>query len=211
MTRHDWVLSKIKPSDTVLHVGAAGNDWELDMRWSETIPLHHKIWQKAKKTIAVDISHKGISELRERGYEAYEWDVEFSVGLIPWSPIEFDVIVVGEVIEHLTNFGDAIDNLNGFLSDDGKMVFTTPNMLGFWSFVTYGILGKHETHEEHVCGFKSDFINNLAERHGLDVDEITYADADDLGKRRFKWLKQIPERLWPHTKPILCFALSPLS
>lgn len=51
MTRHEWVLSKIKPTDTVLHVGASGNDWELEMRWNDTVPLHTKIVDRAEKMV----------------------------------------------------------------------------------------------------------------------------------------------------------------
>lgn len=209
-TRHEYVLGRISPGDKVLHIGASGNEWELDQRWDNgDAPLHKKICDKAgiANVVAIDISEQGVELLKKRGYIAHVADVESWSMSSPVGYGKYDVVVAGEVIEHLTYVGDFLEQIKRDISEGAKIVITTPNMLGVWSYWTYGIRGKRESHEEHVSGFKSDFVENIAQRHGYKVTDISFTASDDLGKRRLWWLKEIPERLCPRLQPILCWTM----
>lgn len=64
----------------------------------------------------------------------------------------FEVIVFGDVIEHLDNFGIALCNLKALLAPGGVIVISTANAFTFGGFVK--MLFRYEvTHDEHTCCF----------------------------------------------------------
>jgi methionine biosynthesis protein MetW len=77
----------------------------------------------------VDISQYAVRMAREVGVDAYEVDVSFQA--MPFQDGYFDIIYMGDVIEHLTNPDYAIKEINRVLERNGFLVLSTPN-LGYW-------------------------------------------------------------------------------
>ncbi len=110
--------------------------------------LFRHICQINPDTVGVDIDEDGVDILRQQGYNVRTADVTtMDLG----EP--FEVIVAGELIEHLVNPGVFLRNAARHLTADGTLVITTPNP--FYAGQTWKIWrhGKPQVHEDHVCWF----------------------------------------------------------
>ena len=95
----------------------------------------------------------------------------------------FDVIIGGEVIEHLSNPGSFLDGIKRFLRPDSKLVITTVNAYCAMRFAIYGLRGKRghnePVHPDHVSYYSYRTLTLLLKRHQLRLDEFYFYD---LGK-----------------------------
>jgi 2-polyprenyl-3-methyl-5-hydroxy-6-metoxy-1,4-benzoquinol methylase len=75
---------------------------------------------------------------------------------LPFEPGSFDVVLCGDLIEHLRDPGAALARLRPFLRASGRLVLTTPNvanwsirlslLAGRWRYTDRGILDRTHTH-----------------------------------------------------------------
>ncbi len=79
------------------------------------------------KTYGIEISEKALEVAKAHldGYiccdiENYEWEKSFDV--------EFDTLIFADVLEHLRNPAKAIRRALSLLKDDGKIIFSVPNI-----------------------------------------------------------------------------------
>jgi SAM-dependent methyltransferase len=84
--------------------------------------LHGALCKVARRCLGVDVLEKELAILRQRGYLVQCLDLTKEV-----LSEQFDLIVVGEVIEHLDAPGLFLRNLARMLKPDGRCVLTTPN------------------------------------------------------------------------------------
>ena len=78
------------------------------------------------ETFGVDISRSAIKIAKEAGISAYELDV--SSERLPFQDEYFDIIYMGDVIEHLTNPDFAINEVARAIKTNGFLVLSTPNL-----------------------------------------------------------------------------------
>ena len=75
-----------------------------------------------------------------------------------------EVVVAGEVIEHLDDPGAFLDGLHELCGDDGVLVLTTPNPSGLLN--TFASLANYEiNHPDHVVMFTWRTLTTLLRRH----------------------------------------------
>jgi len=90
---------------------------ELGEKW-----LHRNIKDIATSTVGFDILADDAADLNRLGYEievgdAQDFDLKRT----------FDVVVAGDLIEHLSNVGGFLESVKKHLANDSVFVFTTPN------------------------------------------------------------------------------------
>jgi 2-polyprenyl-3-methyl-5-hydroxy-6-metoxy-1,4-benzoquinol methylase len=83
-------------------------------------------FRKHCETFGVDISQNAIIRAKEAGINAYEVDV--SSQKLPFRDRYFDIIYMGDVIEHLINPDYAIKEVIRALRLNGFLVLSTPNL-----------------------------------------------------------------------------------
>jgi ubiquinone/menaquinone biosynthesis C-methylase UbiE len=83
-------------------------------------------FKKHCETFGVDISRGAIKIAKEAGINAYELDV--SSERLPFQDEYFDIIYMGDVIEHLTNPDFAIKEVARVLKVNSFLVLSTPNL-----------------------------------------------------------------------------------
>ena len=155
---------------TVLDLGCIMHD-EFEWRLKKGEYLHEKIVKIAKKVVGIDYLEQYIPMLKEKGYDIRYGDVEHleAVELNE----TFDVIVAGELIEHLSNPGLFLEGVKRFMHDQSILILTTPNP---FHYVRRNLLLKGEEKEwlnkEHSCWFSFQTLKQLLERHGY--DEVKY-------------------------------------
>ncbi len=80
--------------------------------------------------VGVDIASPSVELTRSAGFEAHVADVSKT---LPFSDGEFDVVVFGEVIEHLVDPDAALVEISRVLKPDGTLVLTTPNLASWFN------------------------------------------------------------------------------
>jgi 2-polyprenyl-3-methyl-5-hydroxy-6-metoxy-1,4-benzoquinol methylase len=82
-----------------------------------------------------------------------------------------DLVIAGEVIEHVDDPGSFLDAMGALLAPDGVIILTTPNASGLLSAV--GVLGGYEiNHPDHVNRFTWLTLTNLLQRRGYEPTEV---------------------------------------
>lgn len=108
----------------------------------------------------------------------------------------FEVIVAGDVIEHMSNPGRFLDNCRRHLEPGGSLVITTPNAK--WPTVFLRPNPTHALwHDRHT-------LRHLLERHGYRVTELrTYCGNKphySLPKRLLAWRQSLLAIATPSTR-----------
>ena len=120
----------------------------------------------AKYIIGVDIWGEEIKKRQAMGVNMVCANVEnMELGRC------FDVVIAGDLIEHLANPGLFLENANKHLRKGGMLYICTPNP---WSFnnVVRSILGvKINVHPEHCSWYDFNTLNEILSRYGFSVKE----------------------------------------
>jgi 2-polyprenyl-3-methyl-5-hydroxy-6-metoxy-1,4-benzoquinol methylase len=100
---------------------------DLDQEMIEWLAKHHKI---------CNIKHGNIEELADYPNES------------------FDIVLAGEIFEHLSNPGKALECLRGIMNPGTQLIITVPNTYSFKGFCRATL--KHELiHPDHTLHHKS--------------------------------------------------------
>jgi cyclopropane fatty-acyl-phospholipid synthase-like methyltransferase len=142
--------------------------------------LHRRISAVAAACRGVDVLADGVESLQRDGYDATTADVtapnfEARVGG------GWELIVAGEVIEHLTEPCAMLDNARRVLAPDGQLVLTSPNPHSLR--LTYESLrGRIVENVDHVTYLFPSGVAELADRTGFMLKSWRGARSD-LGPR----------------------------
>lgn len=174
----DWIVPKTK-GKKVLDLGCVRHNIE-ETRKSEW--LHGLIVGVASDVLGVDYLVDEVKALQNSGYKVACANVE-TMDL----PGKYEVVVAGDLIEHLNNFGLFLERVKHHLADDGIFVLTTPNPVNLMRFVRVLASGKPGANPEHTCWFTEKVLLQLADRYDLTAREIVYIDDSAQYYRRLKW------------------------
>jgi SAM-dependent methyltransferase len=152
----------------VLDLGCIRHNAEFavkDPNW-----LHGKIKAVAKKVVGVDYVKDEVAKLQDGAYDIVYGDVCKPLDLTE----KFDLIVAGDLIEHLTNFDGFFENCNRLLAPGGKLLITTPNPFygGEFHFVAFRRL--YLLNPEHTCWIDPLALAQLAGRFGFKMTEAHF-------------------------------------
>ena len=129
--RKDKIVDLCK-NKSVLHLGFIQHANLYNKKIEEGDWLHSKIAEVANHLVGIDYLDVEVQKIkREYGYEVYTGDVTLLAELKLTSI--FDVIVCGELIEHLENPGLMLAGIKKFMTSETIIIFTTPNP---WSVET---------------------------------------------------------------------------
>lgn len=157
----------------VLHLGCVGfADLDKEARIKNLKnTLHYKIYKEAKQLTGIDYSKEVINSLKNiEGFDnVYYGDAE----KLEKTTVEskFDLIVVGDLIEHLSNPGLMLEGIKRFCDKNTEIIITTPNSFGVASFIRY-TFNKFREGNEHVMTFNRYNISNLLNRHKFIIINI---------------------------------------
>jgi 2-polyprenyl-3-methyl-5-hydroxy-6-metoxy-1,4-benzoquinol methylase len=156
---------------SVLDVGCSSGNWRDD--W-----VHGQVATMASELVGIDINEPAIAELNERGYDVRFGNAEdFDLGRT------FDVVMAGELIEHLENAGGMLRSARRHLKPGGRLILTTPNAFNFSNFV-YRLRGMPRVNGDHTCWYCEQTLAQLLRRTGYEVVDMTYLHFESPGKVR---------------------------
>ena len=138
----------------------------------------------------MDFDRKGLDILKEKGIgKLFQGDLE-NLEAVELDE-KFDVIIAGEMIEHLNNPGLFLKGVQRFMTRETELVITTINAYGGLRFVYYFFGGKggvrEAVHPDHVAYYSYSTLNLLLKRHGLDVSEFLFYDLGTEHRINGEW------------------------
>jgi 2-polyprenyl-3-methyl-5-hydroxy-6-metoxy-1,4-benzoquinol methylase len=156
--------------------------------------LHQHICNVAKTCLGIDILEAEVTSLHDRGFNVVAHDISMSA-----LPLQFDVIVVGDVIEHLNNPASLFQHAAQMLTPKGRLVITTPNPWYANAILKNLFDGKPFTDSaDHVAWFDAGTLCELANRCGLVLDRylgVKIEPSSSRCSRLFVWLAPFLIRL----------------
>jgi len=164
--RINELASRVRRTDCVLDVGCVRHTTEQLQKGN----LHSRLRDTADTVVGVDIEREEIEKMNESGLSIKYGDAEELLEVDFGQ--EFDVVVAGELIEHLSNPGLFLQGAHNVTGKNGRLLVSTPNPHSIK--FTKKALFKHQNSNSHTCWFDPQFIEQLSERHGWSVKEIIY-------------------------------------
>lgn len=133
--------------------------------------LHQYLYSIGDEVLGIDIDQDAIETLDEEGYNVQLADAETLDVSGEW-----DCIVAGEVVEHLSNPGLFLDAAAESLAEDGKLVLSTPRPWCWPRLRQLATKGEPYVNEEHTHYQDGSTLKSLLERHGYKA-EIEYTQS----------------------------------
>jgi 2-polyprenyl-3-methyl-5-hydroxy-6-metoxy-1,4-benzoquinol methylase len=126
--------------------------------------LHEHLAATARELVGIDLDALGVDRARADGYDAYAIDCRDVAAIEAAGIAPADVVVAGEVIEHLDDPGSFLDGLHHLVAPGGVLVVTTPNATGLVN--SFALLGNFEVnHPDHVAMFTCQTLDSMLVRH----------------------------------------------
>lgn len=147
MIREEIILTYIKDKN-VLDIGSVG---QTD---------HYNLWQliktkgQVKSLVGIDVEPSDDEDVVQGNMETYSLNKRF------------DVIIAGDILEHVDNQGLFLDNIYRHLNDEGTFILTTPNAK--WITV---ILKPNPTHTLWHDKFT---LSHILNTHGFWIKHFQY-------------------------------------
>ena len=160
------ILDEINENDRVLDIGCVHHcaDLATSPNW-----LHGHLYNKSKYVIGVDYLESEVDKLKIAGYNVIQGDAE-NLKLNE----TFDIIIAGELIEHLSNPGLFLKSALNHLDYQGKLIITTPNAFNILNILSIIFYRAVSVHREHTCWYDKITLTQLIECNGFKVDKIVF-------------------------------------
>lgn len=130
--------------------------------------LHGRIKKSADKLVGLDYLEKDVEEINKQGYKVICADATKPLGIKD----RFDVIVVGNLIEHLSDFPGFFDNLRKHLKEDGVVLMSTANPFYEEQYFYSAFKNEVLINPEHTCWLDPVALDQLSARFGFNTEKV---------------------------------------
>lgn len=166
MYREDVIIPLVTNKD-VLDCGGVDH-WAMTMKQERGDWLHGTIAEHARSILGVDILEESVEKVNAQGrYRFIVGNVE-ELGFDQ----EFDVVVAGEIVEHIYNMGQFLDSAWRALRKDGVLIITTPGHHALAKVLYSALLNRESCHPEHTCYYSKQTLSYIVSKHGFSVREV---------------------------------------
>jgi 2-polyprenyl-3-methyl-5-hydroxy-6-metoxy-1,4-benzoquinol methylase len=210
--RLDYVLEACREK-RVLHVGCADAPLTED-KLAQGLLLHALIESVAARQHGIDISEEGLRVLQEGGFSRVALaDIAAVARGDVFPGLEIDVIVAGELIEHLSNPGDFLEAAARLMDRNPgcRLLITTPNAMGAYRFAFAVLTGREWVNPDHTSYYSRTTLAQLLGRYGFDVVDFAYYPAGRERRRLLRrgagWILWWTDRLAARVRPGLADGL----
>lgn len=135
--------------------------------------LHARLAEAAGDLVGIDADEEGVALARELGYDAHAADCESSESLAALGLEPAEIVLAGELIEHLDRPGAFLAAARALVAEDGLLVITTPNA-GALTNTLAGLLGVELVNSDHVGWQSWHTLKTLLERNGWHLRSLEY-------------------------------------
>lgn len=194
--RYQYIPNYCK-NKTVLTIGCVDmiDVYPLQERIKSGKHQFYNLSKTCKKVVGIDINSNGITQLSKIGLEAYEYDI-FSDDKLEIQNINFDVVLLSHVLEHIPNYYEFLENVIRKFNFK-EIIICLPNAYNkevnlskinvnntevisndyYFTFTTYGLINIMDSLGFKINNFYQD-IFNLSK-----VDFIEQGDLIYIGEK----------------------------
>lgn len=176
VNKNQYILQRSQEAKTILHVGCTGAPSTSGL-WREGKLLHKHLCDRLEgwqRLVGVDIDEPSVNWLKERMPEqelfvadAHRLSNHFG------TDTRFNLILVPDVIEHLSNPGLFLESARSVLAPGGRILLTTINAFGIVRFAK-ALLDHEAVNPEHTVYFSHGTLKHLSRKCGLRVVKLGY-------------------------------------
>lgn len=130
--------------------------------------LHAKLAEVASRLVGIDVDEAGVDWARKHGYEAVVADLQQA---LPADLGSYDLVIAGEILEHLIAPGLLLRNL---LATSSRMVVTVPNALRPANFLVPLRQRVEPVSRYHTAWYSPSTLKRLLELSGWEVERLDY-------------------------------------
>lgn len=190
VVRDDFIVKHCADKH-VLHVGCTDYPF-FQTAFAEGYLLHDKVAKVSKRVVGIDTASDDISAMLGHGYVVKEMDAQ-TMANHAWDEA-FDVILLADVIEHITNPGLVICEARKLLAPKGTIVVTVPNTFGIVRYLK-SFFRYEQVHPDHIAYYSSGVLETLAERMDLQVQKSAWYRFEVRDKRLVVYLSAALEKV----------------
>ena len=168
MNRTSYLFERAR-GRRVIDLGFVGGD-QASAEHERDALLHAQLRKAARELVGIDFDGDGVRKARELGFEAWQADCEDAESLTSLHLEPAELVVAGELIEHLERPGLFLEAVKVLVAPGGRLVITTPNALALASSSLLATLGREVQNANHVGWQSPRTVERLLSRHGWSVE-----------------------------------------
>lgn len=166
VTDRETFIADAAREKRVLHIGFVDYPY-LQSRLATATWLHARLASVSREIVGVDMAAEDIASLRD--HPEYGTLIEGNAEELHTLGLgQFDLIVAGEVVEHLDNPGRFLDSARSVLAPDGRLLISVPNAFCIRRLLRIPF-GVEKVHPDHVAYYSHSTLGELLRRHGYAV------------------------------------------
>jgi SAM-dependent methyltransferase len=203
-------LTELSRGRRVVHVGFADVGFRA-MQERVDGWLHAHLDRVADELVGLDLDPEAVAQAQSEGWEAQAVDCTDPEAVRALGMAPADLVVAGEVIEHVGRPADLLCGFHELVKSGGRLALTTPNASG-WLNAAAAVAGYEVNHPDHIVLFTGATLSTLLERTGWELVEMrTYSpvvkpiEGADLrlrvlaaGARSVLWAERTVGRVAPY-------------
>jgi SAM-dependent methyltransferase len=168
----EQMLVEFARGKRVVHVGFV-DEHRLETKVGQGTWLHARLAESAASLVGLDLEEEGVGWAVEHGFEAYAVDAQSPDAVAALGLEPADVVIAGEVVEHLDAPGPFFRALGQLVRSDGLLVVTTPNAYRLLNFLA-PVAGVELVHPDHTAWHSPHTVARLLAGSGWDVEGTAY-------------------------------------
>lgn len=166
----DFIVDRCRGKD-VLDLGCINHSWETAVALGDNW-LHHRISRVASSVVGLDLLEADAKILSQRGYDIRAGNAEsFHLGKT------FDVIIAGDLIEHLADLSRFLGCVREHMRPDSIFVVTTPNAFNVEQLFRIIALNRTVVNAQHSAWFEPNVAWELFGRVGMEIVDFRWTDT----------------------------------
>lgn len=170
----DKLICSFCKSKEVLDIGCIDHSYAIALKLGNSW-LHKQIKKTAKSVMGIDILKEDVKRLKNKGFNIIEADAEnFDLKR------KFDVIVAGDIIEHLSNIGSFLKSIEKHMHQNSVCIITTPNPFNIEQFMLAIFQNGIGVNDEHTVWLDPRVMYETISRTNLKITDFYWI------KTRFK-------------------------
>jgi SAM-dependent methyltransferase len=187
----------------VLHLGCTNWPYREQSAGDDRF-MHFPLLEVGREVWGVDADQEGLDALAAQGVRNL---VRADLERLDEAPINrtFDVVVAGEVIEHLSNPGLFLAGVKRFLRPDSVFVITTVNAYCAFRFLIYALRGRgganEPVHPDHVAYYSYSTLEHVLSRAEFNRETFLFYDIGrehrPFNRRPLLWFNDLAVRIFP--------------
>jgi 2-polyprenyl-3-methyl-5-hydroxy-6-metoxy-1,4-benzoquinol methylase len=194
--RIDFLLAYCR-GKRVLHLGCTDHLEIMDEKIKRNTWLHKLLTEVAAECIGLDNNQEALTHARMRGFSnVFFTDVVTDIPPEVVREKTWDVLVLGEIIEHIGNpvsFLCALRERYGLMVSE--IVLTTPHAFRFKNFTRAALRGREIVNSDHRFWFTPYTLARVCSEAGVQPKQFWL--VENMPPTRFAWFKKILLNRYP--------------